>query len=89
MERGGQQHCRKEHISLKRKGISSLWILPRVLLLSLGSGSCLVQSVCVCVRSKKQDTLISETYVNADLGYTCIPVFVCVLASAEGASDGE
>lgn len=30
-------------------GISSLWILPLALLLSLGSGSCLVQSVCVCV----------------------------------------
>lgn len=38
--------------------------------------------VCVCVTLRSNlliETIISETYVNADLGYTCKPVFVCVL----------
>lgn len=32
-------------------------------------------------------TISRETYANVVLVYTCMPVFVCVLASAEGESD--
>lgn len=33
------------------------------------------------------ETISRETYVTVDLVYTCMPVFVCVLASVEGESD--
>lgn len=46
--------------------------------------------MCVTLRSNLlMETKSSETYVNADLVCTCMPLFVCVLASAEEESDEE